>query len=130
MKRIHKIRVDSLEPSTKFESKWVAHLSLDGKDSSRFFMSEKQMNGLKRGLDAPLLFAAFDYEKAEQYGSPRFIWAATDRAWLEKAFLNSESRPAPVAPPVAEKAKPSFAEMTASVKLPADPAWLDEELPF
>lgn len=85
MKRICKIRVDSIEASTKFEGKWVAMLALDGeREAQRFWMSHKQMTSIHRNLDKGTLFAAFDYDAPK---GPRFIWASTDTAWLEKAFL-------------------------------------------
>lgn len=86
-KKIHKITVGPIEAATKYDGKWVVTLSLDGGHPSKYWMSHKQMTSVQKVLDKPVIFAAFDYEKAAQYGKPRFIWATGDRQWLAKTFL-------------------------------------------
>lgn len=125
MKRIHRIRVDGLDPSPKYEGKWVALLALDGEPTARkFFISAKQMSSIQKGLDKPILFACFDYERGED--KPRMIWASPDKAWLENAFITNP-RPAVAPPPVI--AKPQFKDFSA-VETPKAPEWADQDLPF
>lgn len=88
MKKIHKIKATQIEAATgKYEGKWIVTMSLDGTAPANYWMSHKQMTSVQRALDKPVVYAAFDYEKAEQYGKPRFIWATGDKAWLAKTFL-------------------------------------------
>lgn len=103
-KKIHRITVGPIEAAKKYEGKWVVTLSLDGGQPSSYWMSHKQMTSVQKCLDRPVIFAAFDYEKAAQYGKPRFIWATGDKAWLEKTFLSTgEQETYTVAPAEAQQ---------------------------
>lgn len=103
-KKIHKITVGPLEAAKgKYEGKWIVTLSLDGGPAATYWMSHKQMTSVQKVLDKPVIFAAFDYEKAEQYGKPRFIWATSDRQWLAKTFLGEADTF--TVPPAEAKAK-------------------------
>lgn len=127
-KKLHRIRVDSLEPSSKYEGKWIAQISLDGAEFTQtFWMSHKQMGSIQKNLDRPLLFAAFDYDAPK---GPRFIWASSDRAWLTKAFLEPKEEQAEAPKPVSfEETKTHIFEIK---KNPSPPArdWREEDIPF
>jgi hypothetical protein len=116
MKKIHKIKVHSIEPAKKYEGKWVVSMTLDQQNMPyAAWMSHKQMSHLQRNLDREELFAAFDYTTNKD--KPRFIWASNDTEWLTKAFLGDQ---APYNPPVASL--PTTPE--------PQPSWVDEDLPF
>jgi len=127
-KQIHRIRVDSLEPSSKYEGKWIAQISLDGAEFTQtFWMSHKQMGSIQKNLDRPLLFAAFDYEPPK---GPRFIWASSDKAWLTKAFLEPKEEQLEAVKPVSfEEAQTHVASIKKTLTQPARD-WREEDIPF
>lgn len=119
MKKVHKIRVDSLEASTKFEGKWVAMLAREEEqESNRYWMSHKQMTSIHKNLDRPgTLYAAFDYSGPK---GPRFIWASTDLAWLSDAFLKTDT---------AVKAAQVITQLKPAPEI-SGREWSEEDLPF
>jgi hypothetical protein len=126
MKKLHKIKVHSMEPSAKYEGKWVCQITLDdSKMPNTYWMSHKQMTSIQRILDKPVQYAAFDYEKEK----PRFIWAASDKEWLTKAFIGETTQEAPQS---FEDAPARVAGIKAKINRPEPPSreWTEDEIPF
>lgn len=124
--QIHKLRVDSIEASTRFEGRWVCQGALDDSRPIKFWMSFKQAGSINKNLDAETLYCVVDHGDPEK---PRFVWASNALDWLQNSFLKDKPAEAPVqAAPV--KTAPKKPQGT--FKVPATPNRFEaeEELPF
>lgn len=132
---VHRLRVDTLEASTKFEGRWVCQGALDDSRQIKFWMSFKQAGSLHKNLDAETLYCVVDFGDPEK---PRFVWASNSLEWLTNSFCNGEKAKAPQAAPQSFEStpatvKPAAARRTTWPKRPIEPNRFesgDEELPF
>lgn len=94
--QVFTFRVDSLEPSTKYEGRWVVQGAI-GKESSpvKFWMSHKQMTSIQRNLDRGQLYCVVDIADPEKM---RFVWCSNNLQWLQDSFLGKGTQPQVKAP--------------------------------
>lgn len=122
MNKLHKIKVVSMEPSSKYEGKWICQLYLDGsRIPNNYWMSHKQMTSLQKNMDKPVLYGAFDYTKDKA----RFIWASDSKEWLSNAFKATDANePPPASFETVKSHVDAFKRSVETVTI------TDEELPF
>lgn len=124
---IHRLRVDTIEASTRFEGRWVCQGSLDDSRPIKFWMSFKQAGSINKNLDAETLYCVVDHGDPEK---PRFVWASNALEWLQNSFLKDKpaESPAPVqkAPTAPKKPVGTFQSQTPTNRFESG----DEELPF
>lgn len=123
---IHRLRVDSIEASTRFEGRWVCQGALDDSRPIKFWMSFKQAGSINKNLDAETLYCVVDHGDPEK---PRFVWASNALDWLQNSFIKDKPASAP-AP--AQEPKQAFKKPAAPAR-PMPPNRFEtgeEELPF
>lgn len=80
------IKFHSIEPSAKFEGKWILQATVNSDPfPTTFWLSTKQMGCVQKHVKKPgMVWAAIDYTKPDK---PRFVWASDNQEWLTKAFV-------------------------------------------
>lgn len=86
--RCYRLKVESVEPAQKYEGRWVVK-GMIGEEQKPviLWMSWKQMTSIQRNMDADPLYCVVDVADEPKI---RFVWASSDKAWLENAFMRDE----------------------------------------
>lgn len=125
-KYIKRVRIDGLEPAAKFEGKWFVFLAPDdAPEATSFLCSHKQMTSVQRSMDSPCVFAAFEEVEGKKWH--RFIWASSNRQWLND-FINAPQKP--YTPKPKTEVTNTFADFKETTMPKQESYITEEDIPF